>query len=274
MADGATLPASLAADMLQMGRRARDAGVWLRDAGAERRTAAITAMAEAIAAAAADILAANAADLEAAREAGLVANMLDRLALDPARLAAVAHAVRDIAAIADPVGLEIARWTPAERAGHRPGAHAHRGAGGDLRGAPQRHRRRRSALPALRQRGDPSRRVGVPAHQPGPAPRAGAGPGGRRRTCGLHPARAHRRPRRGGADPAGAGRRRRPGDPARRPGAGGAGAGGGAGGGARPSGRALPHLRPRLGPTRTRRAPSWWTPRCAAPRSAGPPRPC
>ena len=111
MADGATPPGGLAADMLQMGRRARGAAVWLREASADQRTKAIQAMSEAVAASAGDILAANAADLEAARRAGLAANMLDRLALDPARLAAVAQAVRDIAAIPDPVGAEMARWT-------------------------------------------------------------------------------------------------------------------------------------------------------------------
>ena len=110
MADGATL-GGLTADMLQMGRRARAAAVWLREAGAEQRTTAILAMAEAIATAPDGILAANAADLRAAREAGIAPNMLDRLALDPARLAGVAQAVRDIAAIADPVGAEMARWT-------------------------------------------------------------------------------------------------------------------------------------------------------------------
>ena len=111
MADGTAPPGGLAADMLQMGRRARAAAVWLREASAHQRTAAITAMAEAISVSSADILAANAADLKAARAAGLAANMLDRLALDPARLAGVAQAVRDIAAIPDPVGAEIARWT-------------------------------------------------------------------------------------------------------------------------------------------------------------------
>ena len=111
MADGATLPPGLAAATMQMGKRARLAATWLREAGAEPRTAAILAMAEAVAGAAPDILAANAADLKAAQEAGVAPHMLDRLALDPARLAGVAQAVRDIAAIPDPVGAEIARWT-------------------------------------------------------------------------------------------------------------------------------------------------------------------
>ena len=47
----------------------------------------------------------------AAREAGLSAAMLDRLALTPARIAAISEAVEAIAAIPDPVGVEGERWT-------------------------------------------------------------------------------------------------------------------------------------------------------------------
>ncbi len=111
MADGAVPQPDLGEAMLAMGRRARRAAVWLREADADQRTAAISAMAEAIAAASPAILLANAQDLEAAGAAGLAPNMLDRLALDPGRLAGVAQAVRDIAAISDPVGAEMARWS-------------------------------------------------------------------------------------------------------------------------------------------------------------------
>jgi glutamate-5-semialdehyde dehydrogenase len=51
-----------------------------------------------------EILDANALDLEAGREAGLTAALMDRLALDPGRIAAIAGQVRDIAALPDPVG--------------------------------------------------------------------------------------------------------------------------------------------------------------------------
>ena len=50
------------------------------------------------------ILAANAQDLEAAREAGIGPAMLDRLLLNPARLAGIADALREVAALPDPVG--------------------------------------------------------------------------------------------------------------------------------------------------------------------------
>ncbi|KAF1015758.1 MAG: Gamma-glutamyl phosphate reductase [Stenotrophomonas maltophilia] len=50
------------------------------------------------------ILAANARDLAAARDKGIGTAMLDRLALDPGRLLAMADAVREVAALPDPVG--------------------------------------------------------------------------------------------------------------------------------------------------------------------------
>ncbi|KAG1474056.1 hypothetical protein G6F54_014321 [Rhizopus delemar] len=50
------------------------------------------------------ILAGNARDLAAAREKGVGSAMLDRLALDPPRLFAMAEAVREVAGLPDPVG--------------------------------------------------------------------------------------------------------------------------------------------------------------------------
>ena len=50
------------------------------------------------------ILAANAQDLEAARQAGIGPAMLDRLLLNPARIAGIADALREVAALPDPVG--------------------------------------------------------------------------------------------------------------------------------------------------------------------------
>ena len=51
-----------------------------------------------------EILDANARDLEAGREAGLTDALMDRLALDERRIAAIASQVRDIVALPDPVG--------------------------------------------------------------------------------------------------------------------------------------------------------------------------
>jgi glutamate-5-semialdehyde dehydrogenase len=54
-----------------------------------------------------EILEANARDLEAGRETGLTDALMDRLALDAGRIAAVARQVRDIVALPDPVGEVI-----------------------------------------------------------------------------------------------------------------------------------------------------------------------
>jgi glutamate-5-semialdehyde dehydrogenase len=56
------------------------------------------------------ILAANAADVAAAESAGMSAALLDRLRLDPARLAAMAEGVRQVAALGDLVGRELASY--------------------------------------------------------------------------------------------------------------------------------------------------------------------
>jgi glutamate-5-semialdehyde dehydrogenase len=54
-----------------------------------------------------EILEANARDLDAGREAGLTDALMDRLALDDGRIAAIARQVRDIVALPDPVGEVI-----------------------------------------------------------------------------------------------------------------------------------------------------------------------
>ena len=103
---------TLAAEMADMGRKARNAARVLALAGGETRTRAIAGMATALRKRAAEVLAANEADLEAARAKGMAPAMMDRLALDAQRLDGVIAALESIAAIPDPVGVETARWTP------------------------------------------------------------------------------------------------------------------------------------------------------------------
>jgi len=71
------------------------------------RAAALHRAADRIAASAPAILAANAQDLAAGAAGGLARAMLDRLALDETRLAAIADAVRAVADLPDPVGAVI-----------------------------------------------------------------------------------------------------------------------------------------------------------------------
>src|SRR5215208_4888765 len=68
------------------------------------KDAALLAMAAALEARIPEILEANARDLEAGRESELSPALMDRLALDEARVAAMAAGVREIVALPDPVG--------------------------------------------------------------------------------------------------------------------------------------------------------------------------
>ena len=106
-----TTTEDLHATLLTMGRRARAASAQLAKAGADGRTRAICAMADALSAATGDILSANADDLEAGKQKGLTDAMMDRLALTPERVESIADALRKVAELPDPVGSEIARWT-------------------------------------------------------------------------------------------------------------------------------------------------------------------
>jgi glutamate-5-semialdehyde dehydrogenase len=101
----------LAETLAEMGVRARAASAVLRQASPDQRTAAITAMAKHLRNSTAVVLAANAQDLAAGRTAGLSPALLDRLRLDEARLDSVAASLETVAAIPDPLGAEIGRWT-------------------------------------------------------------------------------------------------------------------------------------------------------------------
>ncbi|WP_394963600.1 glutamate-5-semialdehyde dehydrogenase [Candidatus Allofournierella excrementigallinarum] len=79
-------------------------------AGAEKRRAALRAMAARLRGECAAILAANAEDLEAAR-AAVAPVMLDRLRLDKARVEAMAAGVEAVAALPDPLGRVLSEVT-------------------------------------------------------------------------------------------------------------------------------------------------------------------
>ena len=72
------------------------------------KDAALRAMADALDLAAPEIIAANAEDIARGRAEGLAEGLIDRLRLDQARVGALAEALRDIAALPDPVG-EVVR---------------------------------------------------------------------------------------------------------------------------------------------------------------------
>jgi glutamate-5-semialdehyde dehydrogenase len=76
-----------------------------------RKDEALRQAAQALRGRQAAILAANAEDLARARDAGSRGALLDRLALDPARVESMARGLESIAELPDPVGTVLASWT-------------------------------------------------------------------------------------------------------------------------------------------------------------------
>ena len=100
----------IAALMAGIGRKARAAARPLAIAPADRKRAALLAMADAVLRREAAILEANAIDVANGVEAGLSGSFMDRLKLDAGRVAAMAQGIREIADLADPVGEVTAAW--------------------------------------------------------------------------------------------------------------------------------------------------------------------
>ncbi|HEX7991049.1 MAG TPA: glutamate-5-semialdehyde dehydrogenase [Stenotrophomonas sp.] len=95
-------------DIRTLALQCRDSAQQLGLLSSSARSALLNSMANALETDAGSILAANARDLQAAREKGVGSAMLDRLALNPERLRGVADALREVAALPDPVG-EVTR---------------------------------------------------------------------------------------------------------------------------------------------------------------------
>jgi glutamate-5-semialdehyde dehydrogenase len=88
--------------------RARHAAARLALLSTDEKNALLLAIADAIDAHEKSILAANQEDIE---NSGLDGAMRDRLLLTPARIKDMAQAVRDVAALPDPIGETLAEWT-------------------------------------------------------------------------------------------------------------------------------------------------------------------
>jgi len=102
---------ALAAEMLAIGAAARDAARAMREASDETKTKALTVAAAAIRRRAAEIMAANQGDIDAAKAANMSAPMVERLMLNDARIEAMAQGIEVVAALPDPVGRELSRWS-------------------------------------------------------------------------------------------------------------------------------------------------------------------
>ncbi|HVI76194.1 MAG TPA: glutamate-5-semialdehyde dehydrogenase [Anaeromyxobacteraceae bacterium] len=102
--------ATLEQEMRRLAEAARDAARLLSHAPTAQKDAALLETAAALGNRSRAILEANRADLDAARKAGQGAAYLDRLALDPKRLDGIARALREVAALPDPVGEVTSSW--------------------------------------------------------------------------------------------------------------------------------------------------------------------
>ena len=88
----------------EVAAKAREASYELAVAPRSVKDAALHAMADALLARADEVLEANAADVARAEASGSPANIIDRLTLTPERLDGIAAALRELAALPDPVG--------------------------------------------------------------------------------------------------------------------------------------------------------------------------
>jgi glutamate-5-semialdehyde dehydrogenase len=90
--------------MHDLASRARAASRQLAHSDARAKNAALTALADGLRRCEAEILAANAVDVANAQARGVEAYFVDRLTLNPQRLAAIADDVRAVVALPDPIG--------------------------------------------------------------------------------------------------------------------------------------------------------------------------
>ena len=95
---------TIAEQIVQIATNARQASHAMAKLSSESKDRLLLAMADALVAASAAIIAENKKDLAAGEEKGLSPALLDRLMLDEPRIKGMAAALREVAALPDPVG--------------------------------------------------------------------------------------------------------------------------------------------------------------------------
>lgn len=93
-----------------LARRSRAASRVLATASSSRKDDALVAAADLLEVRTTDVLAANALDVAGAEASGVAPGLVDRLRLDHSRVAAMAAGLRQVAALADPVGRVLDAW--------------------------------------------------------------------------------------------------------------------------------------------------------------------
>lgn len=93
-----------------MGSKARDSARILASLDSATKNEALFAMAGELDARVEPILAANAGDMQDARDQSISGSLLDRLALSPDRVGAIADGLRKVAGLPDPIGSLTGGW--------------------------------------------------------------------------------------------------------------------------------------------------------------------
>lgn len=101
---------TIAEQVAQIAHEARQASFVLSRLSTRVKNELLLAMAEALEQQAPHLIAENARDLEEGKQKGLSSAMLDRLMLDAKRISAMADALREVAALPDPVGEVTKMW--------------------------------------------------------------------------------------------------------------------------------------------------------------------
>lgn len=104
---------SLENDATQLGKKAKEAANRLAENSTEEKNQALLFMAERLGEQEEYLLRENKKDLEFARKKGLSKALLDRIALSPNRIEAMANGLREVARLPDPVREIVKTW-------HRP----------------------------------------------------------------------------------------------------------------------------------------------------------
>ncbi|HII86200.1 TPA: glutamate-5-semialdehyde dehydrogenase [Candidatus Bathyarchaeota archaeon] len=92
-------------------RRAKAASVELARLSTSTKNRALCAMAEALEANIDAILAANERDVKTAKDKGMKIALLERLSLDKSKIETMAHSLREVSELQDPVGEIVKTWT-------------------------------------------------------------------------------------------------------------------------------------------------------------------
>lgn len=97
--------------LISLGKKAKEASYILGNLSSKDKNDALYAMADFLIENSKLIIEANKKDLETSRIKGTSESMLDRLALNEARIEGMANGLRQVAALEDPVGEVLGMWT-------------------------------------------------------------------------------------------------------------------------------------------------------------------